>query len=200
MAAKTYPRFPLRVLRPRDQVLGGTSNYYEVSEAASIEAGFPLQASGGQVVRNDGAGAGIIAVALQDAVDKNGVALADGELIETFLANDPSQTWFEGNLMNGGAPAADYALLQTDMFAAVTLTFDPNWLGAGLPGYYFDVANPGGGIGADEGNGRIVSFINTRVLSNEEASVSVPGDTNAVVRVQLQPTEYTLNSAPIAGP
>jgi len=198
MPAKTYRRFPLRVLRPRDQILGGTSNWYPIGAGgADIFAGFPLK---------DGAGAGlleiadantdpIVAFSMQDAQDKNGAALASGTDIETFLANDPSQTWLEGNLLSGLAGAQiDYVLQQTDLFGEVTFTWDPNYLGAGLGGYYFNVINPGGGVGAFNGWGKIVSFINTRVPSNEEESVSVVGDTNAVVRVQLYSNEYLLGT------
>jgi hypothetical protein len=194
MAAKTYPRFPLRVLRPRDQILGGTSDYYQIDEEASlIRDGFPLWDTGAGQLQAALAGNEITAFALQDPFDKNGAVLPSGSEIETFLANDPSQTWLEGNLLSGDEGAqVDHVLAQADLFAEVTLQFDPNYLGAGEPGYYFNVVNPGGGVGAIEGRGRIVSFINTRVLSNEEESRSVPGDTNAVVRVQLYSNEYRL--------
>jgi len=199
MPAKTYRRFPLRVLRPRDQILGGTSNWYPVGAGgADIFDSFPVKDTGAGLLEiADASQDAIVAFSMQDAQDKNGVALASGTDIETFLANDPSQTWLEGNLLSGVAGAQiDYVLQQTDLFGQVTFTWDPNYLGAGLGGYYFDVINPGGGVGALDGRGNIVSFINTRVPSNQESSVSVPGDTNAVVRVQLYDGEYLLGTIP----
>ena len=87
MAAKTYPRFPLRVLRPRDQILGGTSDYYQIDEEASlIRDGFPLWDTGAGQLQAALAGNEITAFALQDPFDKNGAVLPSGSEIETFLA------------------------------------------------------------------------------------------------------------------
>lgn len=196
MAAKEYRRFPLRVLRPRDQILGGTSNYYQLADPQPFADGFPMANVGGQLAVA-GVGSPIVAFVLQDSTPAD----QSGDELETFLANDPSQTWLEGNLLSGLAgQQVPYALLQGDMFADVTLTYDPNYLGAGIAGFYFNVAAPGGGIGAVDGMGKIVSFINTRVPPDNEESYSVPGDTNAVVRVQMSQNEFLLPTTLFAGP
>lgn len=198
MAAKTYPRFALRVLRPRDQTLGGTSDYYPIEDPDGIIAGGLLATAGSGTVLaavTNGGQEALVAVALQAAVDKDGNQLVPGDEIETFLANNPYRTWLEGNLLTGGPGAqGDHVLVQDNLFSQVTLRYDLNYLGFGQGGYYFDVTGSGGGIGGVEGQGTIVSFTNTRVPSDNEESYSVPGDTNAVVRVQMLPNEWFLGT------
>ena len=197
MAAKTYQRFPLRVLRPRDPILGGTSDYAPAEDPVDIEDGFPVAFSGapgastGELVRVETGGTDWIAGwALEDMTDKNGVKRAAGTQLEYYQAQSQSQVLVEANLLTGAAGAqVAYVLLATDLGQAVTLVWDPNYLGAGIGGYYFDKGFSGG-ISAGGGVCIIASFTNTRVPSDNEESYSVAGDTDAVVRAYLNPVNF----------
>lgn len=189
MAAKTFARQPMRVKRVYDPIIAGVSMHGILEDQANApldEGAVPLDFSlmAGEFTPIQAGPAQIAAFSLERFTDRNGDAKdVDVDRLEIYQPTHIGEFWLEANLLSGAAGAqVDHVLEQVDLGSPVSLNYDPNYLGAGRGGYYFDITTANSILA---GLLLITDFRSTRFVPDNEEGYAVPGDTNAVVRAQL---------------